>query len=175
MLLIALSLLCLDICSCLVSGYYLQSNECPLWHVKRGDLCECGTTLNMISCEETIFVPLGFCMTWDNISQSAVVNRCPFSYQLSKNAVLCSKHKYTDEYVSIPSNVSGPKLNYITCKKYNRQGTRCRQCQDGYGPALFSDGFSCANCNKYTHLWIWTCFYNWLWYSHVSNSHPLSD
>lgn len=46
----------------------------------------------------------------------------------------------------------------ISCKKYNRQGTQCRQCRDGYGPALFSDGFSCANCNKYTRLWIWDLF-----------------
>lgn len=81
MLLIALSLLCLYRCSYLVSGYHLQSSA-----------CECGSSLNnMISCEESVVVLVDFCMTWDNISQSAVVNRCPFSYQLSKDAVLCSK------------------------------------------------------------------------------------
>ena len=55
---------------------------------------------------------------------------------------------------SIPSNVTGPELNDVTCKRYNRQGAQCRQCIDGYGPAPFSDGVTCADCSKYKHLWI---------------------
>ena len=27
-------------------------------------------------------------------------------------------------------------------------------CIDGYGPAVFSDGISCADCSKHRHLWI---------------------
>ena len=40
-----------------------------------------------------------------------------------------------------------------TCKIYNRQGTRRRQCIDDYGPtAAFSNGVTCADCSKYKHL-----------------------
>ena len=51
----------------------------------------------------------------------------------------------------IPTNITGPELNDVTCKTYNRQGTQRKQCIDGYGPAAFSDGVTCVDCSKYKH------------------------
>ena len=48
--------------------------------------------------------------------------------------------------VIIPTSISGPELNYVTCKVYNRKGSHCRQCIDGYGLVTFSDGITCADC-----------------------------
>ena len=40
------------------------------------------------------------------------------------------------------------------CSGYNREGAQCRQCIEGYGPALFSDGVTCADCSKHRYHWI---------------------
>ena len=60
---------------------------------------------------------------------------------------------HPDSY-RIPNNISDSTLNYVTCEGYNRQGTQCNQCIDGYGPLVFSDGDSCADCSKHRHLWL---------------------
>ena len=95
-------------------------------------------------------------MTWNNATQSVLFNRCPFTHQVSK--FICSQHSYVDSTHPIPTNISGPELNHLTCKKYNRQGTQCREYRDGYGPAAFSDGFSCADCSQHPHLWVLNLF-----------------
>ena len=59
----------------------------------------------------------------------------------------------------IPDNITGPELNDVIYKTYNRQGTQCRQCIDGYGPAPFSDGVTCADFSKYKHLWVLHLFF----------------
>ena len=40
------------------------------------------------------------------------------------------------------------------CNSFNRQGTQCAQCISGYGPDVFSDSISCADCSKYEYFWI---------------------
>ena len=37
----------------------------------------------------------------------------------------------TIHHISV--NISGEELNSFTCKAFNRKGTQCRQCIDGYG------------------------------------------
>ena len=54
---------------------------------------------------------------------------------------------FTLSCVIIPTSISGPELNYVTCKVCNRKGSYCRQCIDGYGLATFSDGITCADCS----------------------------
>ena len=127
---------------------------CPLWHVEREGTCKCGDGLNgIVICQETegINIRLGNCMTWDDETHSAVVNRCPFKYHFSD--ITCPRQGHIGTH-SISLNISGPDLSHLTCSKFNRQGTQCRECRDGYGPAVFSDGFSCADCSKHAHLWI---------------------
>ena len=153
-MIVVLSILLLDLCSYVVADNTMLNGNCPIWHIKSNEECKCGANLGgAISCDiaQNVLVRFGSCMTWDNVSQSVTVNYCPFSHQLSK--VLCQQHGFHDT-IEISTNVSGPELNSITCEKYNRQGTQCRQCRDGYGPAPFSDGFSCADCNVHTHLWV---------------------
>ena len=42
----------------------------------------------------------------------------------------------------------------MTCKRYNRQGAQCQHCIDGYGPAAFFDGVTCADCSRHKYLWL---------------------
>ena len=134
-----------------VGGNNFQGSNCPLWNVKKEDKCECGNVIyEGIVCDGTdsINVAFGHCMTWDNVSQKAVFQRCPLSQKFT-----CPKYKIFTA-IKIPTNISGAELNNITCKIYNRQGTRCEHCRNDYGPAPFSDGFTCADCSKHRHLWI---------------------
>jgi hypothetical protein len=122
--------------------------HCPLLHIKQNGVCQCGASINgAVFCGrmDTIVIIPGYCMTWDNVIQNAVVNRLLIPRQTSDS---CQHHSIVNTHLVIPTNISGPELNYVTCKVYNRKGTHCRQCIDGYGPAAFSDGITCADCLK---------------------------
>ena len=142
----------LESCGYFTAGKRLQDTNCPLWHIKVKDTCECGNDLGrVIYCPEKsnyIAVRDGICLTWDNTTEREVVNRCPLIVRL-----LCS-HAIRIASARILVNVTKAELNHITCDKYNRQGTHCAQCINGYGPAPFSDDFSCADCSKYKQLWL---------------------
>ena len=127
---------------------------CPLWHIKWKGVCRCGDELyGVVTCQGTegINIQLGNCMTWSNETRTAMVNRCPFTYHFS--SITCPREGQIGT-LSVPLNISGPELDHLMCKKFNRQGTRCRECRNGYGPAAFSDGFSCSDCSKHRYLWI---------------------
>ena len=105
----------------------------------------------LITCDKKfVYIIQGNCLTWNNSTSRAEVNSCLFS------TLWDFKHICVDNmtlyHVSI--NISGDILNHVTCGGYNRKGAQCRQCINGYGPALFSDGVSCADCSKHKHLWI---------------------
>ena len=148
-----LSLCWLAPCSCV-----LQSKDsCPLWHIlnEKGN-CECADTLDgFISCNKKfVYIVQGNCLTWNNLTGRAELYPCLFG------TLWDSKHicrVYNDNDVSsyrVSVNISGESLNHITCGGYNRKGAQCKQCIDGYGPAAFADGVTCADCSKHKHLWI---------------------
>ena len=135
----------------LAAGKSSQHTECPLWHVQKINTCECGSSLfGDVACHGTdsVTVGFGFCMTWNNVSKRAVLHRCPLSGKIKCN------HYGLLAAIKLPTNVTGAELNDITCEIYNRQGARCEDCKNDYGPAPFSDGFTCADCSKHGHLWI---------------------
>ena len=129
-----------------------QRSCCPLWHVGINGSCMCDDRFNgIVTCEglNSLYIDTGYCMTWDNTTQSVNVNHCPPSI-LSD---VCHGHKLAKTHINTTS-ITGPELNRQTCNTYNRQGSQCRQCIDGYGPAIFSDGLNCANCSKHKHFWV---------------------
>ena len=129
----------------------------PRVHCKEKELCDCcystGTsqwTTVGISCKESILhVPNSRCLTWNNSSSKLEISRCLIPHK--PHTELCAS-----AYNIISMEFTGPELNNLSCnsKVYNRQGPQCRQCIDGYGPAPFSDGVTCADCSKHKHLWI---------------------
>ena len=131
------------------------NSSCPLWYWfnERSGHCECCTT-NTGVCHTTsnnyleISHGPGECMTWNNVTKDVEVGRCLFIYKDKRH--MCD---YKLVY-RIPTNISGPELNRFMCSSYNREGAQCRQCIEGYGPALFSDGVTCADCSKHRYHWI---------------------
>ena len=137
------------------------SSSCPLWHWfnERSGHCECCTVTKIIYtrvlCHATdnyleISHGPGECMTWNNVTKDVEVGRCLFIYQ-DKRHMCDYNHKLV---YRIPTNISGSELNRFMCSGYNREGAQCRQCIEGYGPALFSDGVTCADCSKHRYHWI---------------------
>ena len=61
---------------------------------------------------------------------------------------------HMDRIRRIPLDISESALESLSCGEYNRRGTQCSQCIDGYGPALFSDNIICTDCSKHRQLWI---------------------
>ena len=153
------SLCALSIISHVYSVKFDQTRSCPTWHIPLRDRsghtqCVCGTKLNtLISCsDDLLYVQYGYCLTWNNSTNSAEIHRCLLDHW-EFNGTCTGSHLNT--FHIIPTNISGKELNYLTCETLNnRQGSLCKHCIDGYGPAVFSNGISCADCSKHRHLWI---------------------
>ena len=140
------------------SAYFSdQSNSsCPIWHSfdQASGCCECCSiqlNIGVFDCNlNGVEILQGHCMSWNSRDASAEVGRCLFIY---KKHNTCYKESLLYAY-SIPTNISGSELNNFICKDYNRKGAQCRQCIDSYGPAVFSDGITCADCSKHRYHWI---------------------
>ena len=125
--------------------------------LKKSGQCECCTTkiyyTGICGCQTTnLEVSHGQCMTWNNVTKDVEVGRCLFIYQDKRH--MCDYNGYHKLVYHIPTNTSGSELNRFMCSGYNREGAQCRQCIEGYGPALFSDGVTCADCSKHRYHWI---------------------
>ena len=132
-----------------------ENDSCPLWHVPgRNGQCECGANLNgVVTCDEHfVYIAQGNCMTWNNSTHGAEVHLCLLS-PLKSNST-CTSYSFPNAYRIIPINTTARWLNHLTCKDYNRQGTQCKYCLDGYGPAIFSDGITCADCSRHKYFWM---------------------
>ena len=134
-----------------------NGDQCPLWHIhnSNGD-CECGASLNgVISChsgKKFVYVENGYCLTWNNLTNSEDLYRCLFTRRMHR-------FPHTSDRYSIPINMSGEELNYRMCSSFNvnKQGIQCGQCISGYGPAMFLDSITCADCSKHNY----SCNQNW--------------
>ena len=141
--------LCLLVITTCKENYVNRSlaTGCPLWHIRnKNGQCECGADYyQTVKCDKSyVYIQHGNCITWNNSTNSAVLYTCLYS----------TLWDTTQDTYRIPNNVSGTELNEITCKDYNRKGEHCRECIDGYGPAVFSDGITCTECSKRRYLWI---------------------
>ena len=125
-----------------------EVTDCPLWQVKHGEKCECVSSFKaaLVCKKDTLLVQDFFCITWDNDTNSARVSYCLFT---PINISSCREGHY-----NVSTKLSGQQLNKWMCGKLNRQGTQCKECISGYGPAVFSDGISCADCSQHRYMWI---------------------
>ena len=126
-----------------------NNSGCKLWHLQRNGHCHCGITEHGVAkCNDHfISIKQGSCVTWDNVTGGAEVHRCLFT---KWRDYTCAEH----DFYHISITTIGEKLNHFTCGDYNRQGSYCSQCINGYGPAVFSDDAVCADCSKHQYFWI---------------------
>lgn len=86
------------------------------------------------------------CLTWNNKTDSLLAGYYLF---IPIDYALCKKNQYR-----LLNNLTGLELNKQICGRLNHEGSQCKQCFSGYGPAALSNGISCADCSKHRHMWI---------------------
>ena len=75
-----------------------------------------------------------YCVTFNEETKLLSIFNCPY-FQLDK---------YGSRKIRLPQNLS--QLNDFMCGPLNRKGFVCSECADGFGPAVTSFGYRCANC-----------------------------
>ena len=137
--------------SCVQHKY---SDQCPLWHIHNSNgECVCGASLSgVITCDkDSIYIENGYCLTWNNLTKNEELHRCLLTHWTFSHT--------GKGYYRIPMDVTGQELNSMMCQHFNRQGTQCNQCISGYGPAVFSDSVTCADCSKHKYFWIFNLMF----------------
>ena len=122
-----------------------NTSTCPPWfsYDNITGQCECGDELDgIVSCdnkEKKVYVMECYCMTYDK-HLGVVVGSCSTNCLVRRSDL--SFHVY---FNNIPPEVNN--LNEKMCgKRWNRNGTLCGKCKDGYYPLAYSYNMSCTKC-----------------------------
>ena len=81
---------------------------------------------------------MGYCMTWHQTRNIPILARCPFHYP--------NYYGIIDGYLPLSPELQGDNLTHYMCKHFHRTGELCSSCEEGYGPAPFSNGMACGKC-----------------------------
>lgn len=121
-----------------------DGETCPPWTFRNeSGGCKCATDINhSVNCEPTTLKTClldGYCMTSDN-GIKVELGRCFFGGD-NRNSL----------YRPLPANTS--ELNTFMCGKYDRNGTLCGKCKDGFSPLVYSYEMYCINCTDKSNNW----------------------
>ena len=129
----------------------MDTTACPPWFALQNtsgtDRCTCINSTDIaVKCDQLAqrsYLLFGYCMTHDDSSGNLFLGR----------AIYCNHQKPTDHlYLKLPTNTS--VLNDFMCGPLNRKGLLCMDCMDGFGPAVFTTGYTCENCTGHSHYGI---------------------
>ena len=126
-------------------------SKCPTWtlpnknhHFNDSQACVCGESIGgFVKCDPTTLnasLLMRKCITYDNVSGMAYVTSCPFK-TAQQSAV----------YMPLPRDPT--QLNRFICSPFNRKGLVCSECEQGYGPSVFSNTLKCHKCSGTYHGW----------------------
>ena len=129
-----------------------DNTRCPPWFLPGEEQsCKCSDKLDrQIICSIkmwTIYVMVGYCMTWHESEDIPVLARCPYHY--------LDYTQTADGYLQIQPEIKGENLTNFVCSHFNRTGELCNSCSENHGPAPFSYGITCGECQG---------SYKWLYY-----------
>ena len=134
----------LVLCGCVSSGVLVRATNvtCHSWshYNNASHKCECGKAIqDKISCSErSASIANGFCATKSNHEEGVFYGGyCPFTHREN------SMNRIFSEMPGDPD-----KLEDAMCGSYNRRGLLCRECIDGYGPAVYARDMKCTKCNR---------------------------
>ena len=89
--------------------------------------------------EKTVEIVHGYCVTYSGQEGLFYAGPCPFTP---------TKNSINRRFSELPGDPD--LLNDAMCGPYNRNGLLCGRCIDGYGPAVFSFDWKCADCSEHS-------------------------
>ena len=123
---------------------------CPSWQYCASDgYCRCGESPHdIIQCEgdNSLKILASFCATYEYRTNTTLLGSC--LYNCKRQEI----HYLDSLYGTYPSNAS--ELTKVFCEKYNRQGSLCGSCKDGYFPLAYSYNMTCVKCEETWYNWI---------------------
>ena len=97
-----------------------------------------GVDLTSIICNgDQVEIESSFCATSSGEENCSFVAQCPFRPTFN---VINRMHS------EMPSNAS--QLDKLMCGPYKRKGFLCSECEEGYGPAVYSIDKKCTDCSS---------------------------
>ena len=93
----------------------------------------------VVRCDKdtTAFLRISVYMTYNSETEDTQTGPCPYILQHSN----CSSGIY---YFRLPKHTSN--LTSFMCGPHHRKGLLCGECEDGFGPALYSCTLECKRC-----------------------------
>ena len=123
---------------------------CPSWqYCASAGYCRCGETPHgIIQCEgdNSLKILAYFCVTYDYRTNTTLLGSCLYNSQRHEFHYLYSL------YGNYPLHAS--ELSEVFCGKFNRQGSLCGSCKDGYFPLAYSYNMTCVKCEETWYNWI---------------------
>ncbi len=136
---------------------YTSTNNCTIANVcSSGKYCKNGQCVcdnfphDIASCEDDnyLLVLNCFCVTFNGHTNRTEVGSCLYNCERFQTG------HGGDFYKAYPSNIT--ELNKALCGKFNRRGSLCGSCKDGYYPLAYSYNMTCVRCED--------TWYNWMEY-----------
>jgi hypothetical protein len=114
--------------------------SCPTWYLwdSQEQRCICHDIDEVLVCNPaTKMVSLvhGHCITYDNESNTTSVAKCAYTFFSRNNATW---------FTELPSN---PNHLNAMCSEWNRDGSLCSQCKEGYGLTITNLYMRCVKCS----------------------------
>ena len=128
-----------------------SQDDCPAWFfpdAENGTECVCssGDTDKAVKCsKDTALLRIGYCMTYNSETEDTEFGPCPYISQYSN-------FSSDNLYFHLPNHTSN--LNSFMCKSLHRTGLLCGECEDGFGPALYSYTLECKKCWGHGAGWL---------------------
>ena len=125
--------------------------DCPPWFfpdADNGTECVCSSVMTdrAVKCRnDRAFLRIGFCMTYNRETKDTEIGPCPYILQRSN-------FSRNNLYFRLPKHTSN--LNSFMCRPLHRQGQLCGECEDGFGPAIYSYTKECKKCWEHGTGWL---------------------
>ena len=127
-----------------------NQGDCPPWFILDADngaecVCNVGTDKAVKCNKDTAMLRIGYCMTYNNETKDTEIGPCPYIFQRSN-------FSSDNFYFRLPNNTS--KLTRFMCESLHRTGLLCGECEDGFGPAIYSYTLECKKCWGHGAGWL---------------------
>ena len=121
-----------------LSSVSANSTTCPTWYYydSTSGQCLCGAVLYCNREQDLVEILQTYCATSAGDDIGYYIGKCPLRHTVNNT------NRMLWEMPSDPD-----MLDEVMCGPFNRKGFLCGECIDGYGPAVYSLDYKCANCS----------------------------